>query len=43
MAGAASLKQAWEAVQKGLTLDAYSKDHEELRAAIEVFGGEPHT
>jgi ribulose-bisphosphate carboxylase large chain len=37
-AGAASLRQAWEAVQKGLTLDAYSKDHAELRAAIEDFG-----
>jgi ribulose-bisphosphate carboxylase large chain len=42
MAGAASLKQAWEAIQKGLTLEAYSKDHKELRAAIEDFGGERH-
>ncbi len=43
MAGAASLKQAWEAIQKGLTLETYSKDHKELSAAIEVFGGEHHT
>ncbi len=42
MAGAASLKQAWEAIQKGLTLEAYSKDHKELRAAIEDFGRERH-
>ena len=42
MAGAASLKQAWEAVQQGLTLDAYSRDHQELRAAIEAFGGKRH-
>jgi ribulose-bisphosphate carboxylase large chain len=38
-AGAASLVQAWEAVQKGLTLEAYSRDHQELKAAIEAFGG----
>jgi ribulose-bisphosphate carboxylase large chain len=42
MAGAASLRQAWEAIQKGLTLEAYSKDHAELRAAIEEFGGQRH-
>jgi ribulose-bisphosphate carboxylase large chain len=34
-AGAASLRQAWEATRQGLTLDEYSKDHCELRAAIE--------
>ena len=36
-AGAASFRQSWEAVQKGLTLEDYSKDHPELRAAIETF------
>jgi len=36
-AGAASLRQAWEAFQNGLTLEAYSRDHPELKAAIEVF------
>jgi ribulose-bisphosphate carboxylase large chain len=38
-AGAASLRQGWEAYQKGLTLEAYSQDHLELRAAIDAFGG----
>ncbi len=36
-AGAASLKQAWEAFQNGLTLEAYAQDHPELKAAIETF------
>lgn len=36
-AGAASLGQAWEAFQKGLTLEEYSQDHPELKAALEVF------
>jgi ribulose-bisphosphate carboxylase large chain len=36
-AGATSLKQAWEAFQNGLTLEAYSRDHPELKAAIESF------
>lgn len=35
-AGAASLRQGWEAVEKGLTLEAYSKEHPELKAAIEM-------
>lgn len=34
-AGAASLRQAWEATHQGFTLEEYSKDHPELRAAIE--------
>jgi ribulose-bisphosphate carboxylase large chain len=38
-AGAASLQQAWDAHQKGLTLEAYSQDHPELKSAIEAFGG----
>jgi ribulose-bisphosphate carboxylase large chain len=36
-AGAASLLQGWEAVDKGLTLEAYAQDHPELKAAIEAF------
>jgi len=36
-AGAASLRQAWRAHQKGMTLEAYSQDHPELKAALEVF------
>ena len=35
--GGTSLKQGWEAVQKGVTLEEYAKDHPELKAAIEMF------
>jgi ribulose-bisphosphate carboxylase large chain len=34
--GAASLRQGWEAVQAGKTLEEYARDHEELRLAIEM-------
>jgi ribulose-bisphosphate carboxylase large chain len=37
-AGAASLRQGWEAFQQGLTLEEYARNHPELRAAIEAFG-----
>jgi ribulose-bisphosphate carboxylase large chain len=37
-AGAASLRQGWAAFQQGLTLEEYSRDHPELRAAITAFG-----
>ena len=37
-AGAASLRQAWDAQQLGLTLEAHAKDHPELKSAIEAFG-----
>lgn len=37
-AGAASLRQAWEAVQGQLSLEEYSRNHSELKAAIEAFG-----
>ena len=36
-AGAASLLQGWEAFDKGLTLEAFAKEHPELKAAIETF------
>ena len=36
-AGAASLRQGWEAIQNGVTLEKYSQDHPELKAAIEAF------
>ena len=36
-AGATSLRQAWDALQDGLTLEAYSHDHPELKSAIEAF------
>jgi ribulose-bisphosphate carboxylase large chain len=32
--GAASLRQGWEAVSKGVSLEEYAKDHEALRLAI---------
>jgi len=35
--GATSLRQGWEAVQKGITIEAYAEDHPELKAAIEAF------
>jgi ribulose-bisphosphate carboxylase large chain len=35
--GAASLKQGWESVQKGVTLEEYARDYPELKAAIEAF------
>lgn len=37
-AGAASLRQGWEAAAKGIALDTYSRDHAELKAAIAAFG-----
>ena len=37
-AGAASLRQAWDAIALGLPLDAHAAAHEELRSAIEFFG-----
>lgn len=36
--GAKSLHQAWEAIQKNVTVEDYSKDHPELKSAIEAFG-----
>jgi ribulose-bisphosphate carboxylase large chain len=36
--GAASLRQAWEAFERGATLQQYAEQNEELRAAIEAFG-----
>ncbi len=37
-AGAASLRQGWAAFQEGLSLEEYSKTHEELKAAMDAFG-----
>ncbi len=37
-AGARSMKQAWDAVLKGITLEEYAKEHDELKKAIEFFG-----
>lgn len=36
--GAASLRQGWEAVASGQTLEAYAANHPELHQAIERFG-----
>jgi ribulose-bisphosphate carboxylase large chain len=35
--GAASLIQGWESAQKGVSLEEYAKDHQELKMAIEAF------
>jgi ribulose-bisphosphate carboxylase large chain len=37
-AGAASLRQAWDAIAAGVPLDEHAATHEELRRAIDYFG-----
>ena len=37
-AGAASIRQAWDACSRGIALDRHATFHPELRAAIETFG-----
>jgi ribulose-bisphosphate carboxylase large chain len=37
-AGAASLRQAWDAITRGVSLQDQAAAHEELRCAIETFG-----
>jgi ribulose-bisphosphate carboxylase large chain len=37
-AGVTALRQAWEAAVAGIDLDAYARDHVELRQQIEKFG-----
>jgi ribulose-bisphosphate carboxylase large chain len=36
-AGAASLRQGWQAVQKNLSLEEYADNHPELKAAMDAF------
>ena len=36
--GAASLRQAWEAIERGVSIEQYAQDHRELREAISAFG-----
>jgi ribulose-bisphosphate carboxylase large chain len=38
-AGAASLRQGWEAAEQGKSLEVYAQDHPELKAAIDTFAG----
>ena len=38
-AGAASLRQAWEAAVQGVSLETYAESHAALRQAIEKYGG----
>jgi ribulose-bisphosphate carboxylase large chain len=40
-AGAASIRQAWDAIAAGISLPEYAKTHEELNAAIHAFGIKP--
>jgi len=37
-AGAASLRQAWDASVQGISLEQHALDHPALRAAIDTFG-----
>jgi ribulose-bisphosphate carboxylase large chain len=37
-AGLRSIQQAWEAAAKGITLEQYAVEHEELRRALQTFG-----
>jgi ribulose-bisphosphate carboxylase large chain len=38
-AGAASIRQAWDAIARGVPVDAHAAAHAELRAALQAFGG----
>jgi ribulose-bisphosphate carboxylase large chain len=38
-AGVAAIRQAWEAAVAGTSLQSYARDHVELRAQIDKFGG----
>lgn len=37
-AGVVAIRQAWEAAVQGITLEEFSKDHEELRQALAKYG-----
>jgi ribulose-bisphosphate carboxylase large chain len=37
-AGVTAIRQAWEAARAGVTLEAYAREHVELRQAVEKFG-----
>jgi ribulose-bisphosphate carboxylase large chain len=39
--GAASVRQAWDAIASGASTQAHAQGHPELRAAIDAFGGLP--
>jgi ribulose-bisphosphate carboxylase large chain len=36
--GARSIRQAWEAIDRGISIDDYAKSHKELEQAIAAFG-----
>ncbi|MEM3839477.1 MAG: RuBisCO large subunit C-terminal-like domain-containing protein [Candidatus Micrarchaeaceae archaeon] len=36
--GARSMRQAWEAIERGISINEYSKTHRELKEAITAFG-----
>lgn len=40
--GAASLRQAWDAIVAGVSIEQYAETHPELRAAIDAFGAKGH-
>jgi ribulose-bisphosphate carboxylase large chain len=37
-AGVRALRQAWEAAERGIDLNDFARDHDELRQSIEKFG-----
>jgi ribulose-bisphosphate carboxylase large chain len=37
--GAASIRQAWDAIVQGIPIADYAATHTELRAALDTFGG----
>jgi ribulose-bisphosphate carboxylase large chain len=37
-AGVVAIQQAWEAAVKGIPLDAYAREHPELKLQMEKFG-----
>jgi ribulose-bisphosphate carboxylase large chain len=39
--GAASIRQAWEAIAQGIAVAEYAASHTELRVALEAFGARP--
>jgi ribulose-bisphosphate carboxylase large chain len=39
-AGVTAIRQAWEAAVAGIALDAYAREHAELRASLDAFAPE---
>ncbi|NTU54223.1 MAG: ribulose 1,5-bisphosphate carboxylase, partial [Chlorobiaceae bacterium] len=35
-AGARSIRQAWEAIEQGISIESYAEDHPELQAMLDL-------